>query len=48
LGHIVVGVDIGTSKVSAVVGQINKESRLEILGYGMEQCIGVKKVLLLI
>ncbi len=43
MGHIVVGVDIGTSKVSAVVGQINKESRLEILGYGMEQCIGVKK-----
>lgn len=43
MGQIVVGVDIGTSKISAVVGQINKESRLEVLGYGMEQCVGVKK-----
>ncbi len=43
MGQIIVGIDIGTSKVSAVIGQIDKENQLEIFGFGMEQCSGVKK-----
>lgn len=43
MGNIIVGIDIGTSKVSAVIGQVNKENQLEVLGHGYEQCNGVKK-----
>lgn len=43
MGQIIVGIDIGTSKVSAVIGQIDKDNQLEVFGCGMEQCSGVKK-----
>ncbi|MDP4181135.1 MAG: cell division protein FtsA [Bacillota bacterium] len=43
MGNIIVGIDIGASKVTTVIGQVNKIGQLEIFGQGMEQCNGVKK-----
>jgi cell division protein FtsA len=43
VGNIIVGIDIGTSKVSTVIGQVGKAGELEVFGHGMEQCNGVKK-----
>jgi len=43
VGNIIVGMDIGTSKVSTVIGRIGKTGELEVLGHGMEQCNGIKK-----
>lgn len=43
MGDIIVGIDIGTSKVCAVVGRLDKNSQLEILGRGMSVCGGIKK-----
>ncbi len=43
MGQIIVGIDIGTSKVSAVIGQMVDNNQLEVFGCGMEQCSGVKK-----
>lgn len=34
--NFIVGIDIGTSKVSAVIGFVNAEDKLEILGVGTE------------
>jgi cell division protein FtsA len=41
--EIIVGIDIGTSKVCAVIGKVNKDNQMEILGRGMDSCSGVKK-----
>jgi cell division protein FtsA len=38
-----VGLDIGTSKVVAIVGEINPEGRLEIIGLGSHGSKGLKK-----
>ncbi len=43
MGQIIVGIDIGTSKVCTVIGQVNRDNQVEILGRGMEPCNGVKK-----
>ncbi len=43
MGNIIVGIDIGTSKVSTVIGQVGNTGELEVLGHGMEQCNGIKK-----
>jgi len=40
---IIVGIDIGTSKVSTVIGKINSSGEVEILGKGIDSCFGVKK-----
>lgn len=40
---MIVGLDIGTSKVVAIVGQINAEGGLEIVGIGMKPSRGMKK-----
>lgn len=40
---IIVGIDIGTSKVCTLIGQINKVNQIEVLGRGMDLCTGVKK-----
>jgi len=40
---MIVGVDVGTSKVVALVGQINAEGALEIVGVGMKPARGMKK-----
>ena len=39
----VVGLDIGTSKVVAIVGEITPEGELEIIGIGSHPSRGLKK-----
>ncbi len=42
-GKLIVGLDIGTSKVLAIVGEINAEGELEIIGYGHHPATGMRK-----
>jgi cell division protein FtsA len=42
-GNLVVGLDIGTSKVVAIVGQRTPEGKLEIIGLGSHPSRGLKK-----
>ena len=46
LGDIIVGVDIGATKVCTVIAKIKKQNQLEILGSGMCKCSGIKKGLI--
>ncbi len=41
--EIVVGLDIGTTKIAAIVGRINEHGKIEILGHGKTESIGVKR-----
>jgi len=41
--QMIVGLDIGTSKVVAIVGEINDEGKLEIVGIGSHRSTGLKK-----
>lgn len=41
--EILVGLDIGTSKVVAVVAEVSPNGHLEILGYGLEDSTGIKQ-----
>lgn len=43
IGDIIVGVDIGTSKVSAVVGEVNSFNQVEIISTADCKCFGMKK-----
>src|SRR3954454_23024206 len=40
---LVVGLDIGTSKVSAIVGEISPEDKLEVIGIGSNPSRGLKR-----
>ncbi len=40
---ILVGLDIGTSKVTAIVGEVNDEDQLEVIGLGTSTSRGLKK-----
>jgi cell division protein FtsA len=40
---IIVGLDIGTTKIAAIVGRRNVHGKIEILGYGNTESIGVKR-----
>ena len=40
---LIVGLDIGTSKVVAIVGAITPEGQLEIVGIGSHRSTGLKK-----
>jgi cell division protein FtsA len=40
---IIVGLDIGTTKIAVIVGRKNEFGKLEILGYGKVPSIGVKR-----
>ena len=42
IGDIIVGIDIGTSKVSLVVGEVNNFNQIEILSSTSQKCSGVK------
>ncbi len=42
-GNMIVGLDIGTSKVVALVGEVNKDGKIEIVGIGSHQSRGLKK-----
>lgn len=41
-GHIV-GIDIGTTKVVTLIGNVGKNNILNIIGYGISKCMGMKK-----
>ncbi|OIP02155.1 MAG: cell division protein FtsA [Bacteroidetes bacterium CG2_30_33_31] len=41
--EIIVGLDIGTTKIACVVGQRNEFGKIEILGYGKAPSIGVSR-----
>ncbi|MBR1884466.1 MAG: cell division protein FtsA [Clostridia bacterium] len=43
IGDIIVGLDIGASKVCSLVGQVNKFNEVEVIGYGMASNTSVKK-----
>ena len=43
VNEVVVGLDIGTTKICAVVGHINDEASLEIIGVGASPARGVRK-----
>jgi len=42
-GRMVVGLDIGTSKIVAIVGEMSPEGQLEIIGIGSHASKGLKK-----
>jgi cell division protein FtsA len=41
--EIIVGLDIGTTKIAVIVGRKNEFGKIEILGYGKTSSIGVKR-----
>jgi len=41
--QMIVGLDIGTSKVAAIVGVVSPEGTLEIIGAGLQPSSGLKK-----
>ncbi len=41
--NMIVGLDIGTSKVVAIVGDINSDGGLDIVGIGSHRSRGLKK-----
>ena len=43
IGDIIVGLDIGTSKVSAIVGEVNNFSQIEIISSTKCKCRGIQK-----
>ncbi len=43
LGEIVVGLDIGTTKVCAIVGRINENEKVEVLGMAKTDSLGVMR-----
>src|SRR3954469_24083191 len=40
---IVVGLDIGTTKIATIVGRKNEHGKIEILGYGKAESLGVTR-----
>lgn len=42
-GDLIVGLDIGTTKVCAIIGEIGEEEQLEIVGVGSSSSAGVRR-----
>lgn len=43
IGDVIVGIDLGTSKVSAVIGEVNNFNQIEIIATAECKCFGMKK-----
>ncbi len=43
MSDIIVGIDIGTTKVCTVIGKADNKGEVEILGKGIDSCSGIKK-----
>lgn len=43
MNEVVVGIDIGSSKVCTIIGTLDKSNSLKLLGVGMSECKGLKK-----
>lgn len=41
--EIMVGLDIGTTKIAMIVGYLNEYDKLEVLGHGKVESLGVKR-----
>ena len=41
--NLIVGLDIGTSKVVAIVGELNDDGNIEVVGIGTHPSRGLKK-----
>ena len=41
--NLIVGLDVGTSKIVAIVAEVTPESRLNIIGLGTQPSRGLKK-----
>ena len=41
--NLIVGLDIGTSKVVAIVGEVNEDGSIEVVGIGSHPSRGLKK-----
>ncbi|MFI3136483.1 MAG: cell division protein FtsA [Methylococcaceae bacterium] len=41
--NLIVGLDIGTSKVAAIVGELNSDNEIEVIGIGSSPSRGLKK-----
>ena len=41
--NLVVGLDIGTSKIVAIVGEVKPDGQLEVIGMGMHESSGMRK-----
>lgn len=41
--HIIVGLDIGTSKVVAIVSEVTPDNQLEVIGIGSHPSVGLKR-----
>ncbi|MDR2083980.1 MAG: cell division protein FtsA [Bacteroidales bacterium] len=41
--EIIVGLDIGTTKIAVVVGREDEEGKIEVLGHGTVESVGVKR-----
>ena len=43
IGDIIVGIDIGTSRIAAVVGEVNNFNQIEVICSSSYKCTGIKK-----
>lgn len=43
---IIAGVDIGSSKVATVIAKPNRQNQMEVVGFGISSCTGIKKGLI--
>ena len=43
MSEIIVGLDIGTTKIAAIVGRRNEHGKIEILGMGRSESLGVMR-----
>lgn len=43
IGDVIVGIDIGTSKVTSVIGEVNNFNQVEIIATAECKCFGMKK-----
>ena len=43
IGDVIVGIDIGTSKVNSVIGEVNNFNQVEIIATAECKCFGMKK-----
>lgn len=43
IGDIIVGIDIGTSKISLVIGEVNNFNQIEVICTASHKCNGIKK-----
>ena len=41
--HLITGLDVGTTKVCAVIAEIEPDSRPSVIGMGTSPCVGLKK-----